>query len=255
MIGNNNLACGNASQKSVVIGCGNRSERGNAVVIGNNSCTLNQLSVAIGHNATAGGETSVAIGYQVTNNNYGVTIGYGGSGTGLGSTSIGMFNQACTNGTVAIGYYSCATCQSSVAIGQCAVSCHAAAYVFAECKTSEKADTVHVNNLIAYGQGASKYHDAGSITGNVTLNWDNGNNQSATLTGAVNLAFSNPIAGANYSLTLIQGGAGSYTVTWPTTKWVGSVPPTLSTAIGAIDLIGLYYDGTNYYGSYGLNFG
>jgi hypothetical protein len=250
IIGNDNIACGNASMKSVVIGCGNLSGRGVSVVIGNNSVASNQLTVAIGHSATAGGETSVAIGYQVANNNYGVTIGYGGSGTGLGSVSIGMFNQANTNGTVALGYYSCATCVGSVAIGQCAVSSNAAAYVFAECKTSEKDNTLHANHIIAYGQGASKYHAVGNITGTTTLNWDNGNNQSVTLTGSVILGFSNPIAGANYNLVTTQGGTGSYTITWAGVKWLGGTPPTLSTLVGDTDIISLMYDGTSYYGSY-----
>jgi hypothetical protein len=122
--------------------------------------------------------------------------------------------------------------------------------------TTEKDNTTHVDNLIAFGQGASKYHDAGSITGNVTLNWDNGNNQSATLTGAVNLAFSNPISGANYSVKFIQDATGSRIVTFPAGMlWANSAPPVLSTAANAIDMISIVYDGTNYYGSWAVNFG
>lgn len=46
-------------------------------------------------------------------------------------------------------------------------------------------------------------------------------------------------------VALRQGGTGSYTVTWPTgTKWAGATPPTLSTAVGRVDLFEmLTYDG------------
>jgi hypothetical protein len=112
-----------------------------------------------------------------------------------------------------------------------------------------------MNNVLALGQGASKYHDAGNSTGNITVNFNNGNNQKLTLTGAVNLGFSNPISGANYTLVLVQGGSGSYTVTWPASVlWPSGVDPILSTAIGAVDAINLLYDGTNYLGTVAYNF-
>jgi hypothetical protein len=37
--------------------------------------------------------------------------------------------------------------------------------------------------------------------------------------------------------------------------WANSIPPTLSTAVGKIDLLTLQYDGTNYYGAWAVNFG
>lgn len=65
---------------------------------------------------------------------------------------------------------------------------------------------------------------------------------------ASKLEESNPVNGTTYKLRIVQGGAGSFTVTWPTIKWAGGVAPTLSTAVGAEDIITLYYNGTSYYG-------
>jgi hypothetical protein len=57
---------------------------------------------------------------------------------------------------------------------------------------------------------------------------------------------------------LVQGTGGGFTATWPTSgvsvKWVGGTAPVLSTAAGAIDIVSFYYNGTNYYGSYGIGF-
>jgi len=83
-----------------------------------------------------------------------------------------------------------------------------------------------------------------------TIDWNAGQKQKSTLTGAPPcvLTFTAPAGPCNVILKLIQGGSGSQTVTWPATvKWPGGTAPTLSTAAGAIDLISLYYDGTNYY--------
>jgi hypothetical protein len=63
--------------------------------------------------------------------------------------------------------------------------------------------------LIAYGQAASKTNAVGSTGGSVTLNWDNSNIQTLTLTSNITtLTKSNPIDGAVYTLFLTQGATG-----------------------------------------------
>ena len=86
------------------------------------------------------------------------------------------------------------------------------------------------------------------------MDWDNGNNQDLELIGSATLTFANPIAGANYQLEITQGGTGSNTITWPAIKWQNASSPTLSTGVGEIDIISLYYNGTSYFGSYSFNF-
>ena len=59
----------------------------------------------------------------------------------------------------------------------------------------------------------------------------------------------------NILLMLVQDGTGSRTATWPATvKWPGGTAPTLTTAANAIDIIGFYFDGTNYFGVDSLDF-
>jgi hypothetical protein len=124
--------------------------------------------------------------------------------------------------------------------------------------TAEKSNTVHVDNLIAYGQAASKTNAVGSTGGSVTLNWDNSNIQTLTLTSSITtLTKSNPIDGAVYTLFLTQGGTGGKTVSWGSdVDWPGGTPPTLSTAAGATDAVSLVYIAgvTGYYGNANLNF-
>lgn len=54
---------------------------------------------------------------------------------------------------------------------------------------------------------------------------------------------------------ITQGTGGSKVITWPVSvKWPGNIPPVLSTTAGKIDIITLVFDGTNYYGTYALNY-
>jgi hypothetical protein len=108
--------------------------------------------------------------------------------------------------------------------------------------------------LAVLGQGSSLVNALGSTGTATAINWDNANNQSLTLTASTTVTFSNPLSGASYTLSITQGGSGSYTITWPTIKWAFNNPPVLTTTVGAIDVVNLYYDGANYLGTFALNF-
>lgn len=86
-----------------------------------------------------------------------------------------------------------------------------------------------------------------------TIDLDNGINQKLNLgsaSGDVTLTISNPQTGAWYKLFVIQG-ATARTLTWPAAvKWANGQAPILSTGNGEIDIINLYYDGTNYFGDW-----
>jgi hypothetical protein len=71
-----------------------------------------------------------------------------------------------------------------------------------------------------------------------------------TLTENCELTFPTAVAGQSFTLILKQGGSGSYTITWPdSVKWDGGNAPTLSTAVGAIDVVGFFSpDNTNWFG-------
>ena len=99
-------------------------------------------------------------------------------------------------------------------------------------------------------------YNEGTKTGNFTLDFANGPCQQVTINaaGPLVITLSNPVTGGAYLIKIVQG-ATTGTVTWPAAvKWGTAGAPVLSTTTGLIDIINLYYDGTNYYGTYALGF-
>lgn len=64
-----------------------------------------------------------------------------------------------------------------------------------------------------------------------------------TLTANCTLTFPTATAGASFTLTLVQDGTGSRTITWPgSVKWANGVAPTLSTGAGKVDRLSFLCD-------------
>jgi hypothetical protein len=101
---------------------------------------------------------------------------------------------------------------------------------------------------------ASENNVGNSGTG-INVNWTTAQQQLVTLTGNCTFTFTNPPGVGTYLLRLVQGAGGPYTAAWPAVKWVGSAPPVITPTVGAIDIISLYWNGTNYYATYSQNFG
>ena len=90
--------------------------------------------------------------------------------------------------------------------------------------------------------------DNGNSSTSDTVDWGAGQKQKSTLTGNCTFTFTAPLGPCNLMFKLIQDGTGSRTVTWPNTvKWPAATVPTLTTTANAVDIIGFYFDGTNYY--------
>jgi len=100
---------------------------------------------------------------------------------------------------------------------------------------------------IALGQASSALVPAGTTQ---TVDCDNGVTQKINLgsaTGNVTLTISNAQAGGLYRLFLIQG-ATARDIIWPASvKWPQGQAPILSVNSGDIDIVELYFDGSNYY--------
>lgn len=95
------------------------------------------------------------------------------------------------------------------------------------------------------------------IAGQLDLDLSLGSAIAITLTDNITVFNpGNPEVGGAYVIRVIQGGTGSYTIDWgsSTVLWGTPGAPTLSTAVGSIDLINLYYDGTYFLGSYVLGY-
>lgn len=80
-----------------------------------------------------------------------------------------------------------------------------------------------------------------AVTGTVSIDMNNGNVHSITLTGAATLTFDNPVAtGDSSSFTLIvkQDATGSRVITWPgSVKWAANTAPTLTTTANRYDIL------------------
>jgi hypothetical protein len=92
--------------------------------------------------------------------------------------------------------------------------------------------------------------------GTTTFDFKLGNHVKFTF-GAQNetFTFTAPSNPCHMTLVLVQDAVGSRTVTWPVTvKWVGGTAPTLTTDANGVDVIGLFWDGTNYFAAASLDF-
>jgi hypothetical protein len=95
--------------------------------------------------------------------------------------------------------------------------------------------------------GEGTFYQEAGVSGALTIDFANGYYQELTLTGnVISLAFTNgPASGEGKSVVVdfVQGGSGSYTVTFTSTKFDSGIAPTLSTGVGDIDRIA--FDITN----------
>jgi len=121
----------------------------------------------------------------------------------------------------------------------------------------DTAGTVTVTPNAAPAIAVTGQYYSAQFTCTTTLDWNNGNTQAMTLAnGAQTFTFANAVAGGRYLLKLKQPAAGAAgTVTWPASVlWSGGTAPTLTATNDKTDIITLYYDGTNFFGGYTLNY-
>ena len=91
-----------------------------------------------------------------------------------------------------------------------------------------------------------------TLTDAASIAWDASLGRVATITlgGSRTMGAPTNLRVGTYILHVIQGGTGSYTITWNGVfKWTAAVPPTLSTAVGRRDVFSFVSDGTNLYGA------
>ena len=116
------------------------------------------------------------------------------------------------------------------------------------------------NHAVAYRDGTNWGYLCGALQnvtgagGTQNILFASGNIVNLTLTASTTLTFSGHVVGT-YIIKVIQGGTGSYTLTYPASViWSGGTAPTLSTAVGKVDILTFFHDGTSFYGTYSLNY-
>lgn len=96
------------------------------------------------------------------------------------------------------------------------------------------------------GVWATGEYDNGNTSTAQTISGKNGDSQLSTVTGNVTYTFSNFTAGQKVVVRIVEDGTGGHTITLPTVKWPGGTAGTFTTTANAINLLAIYYDGTNY---------
>lgn len=101
----------------------------------------------------------------------------------------------------------------------------------------------HVNNVFAITYAA-----------NYSVDWNEGNIQTVTLTGDITFTFANAIQGMKYIIFLTQGPPGGHLVSWPATiRWRGGAQPTLTTTASKTDIVTMVYVNGQYFADTELN--
>lgn len=95
-----------------------------------------------------------------------------------------------------------------------------------------------------FPQVAGEFDNGNSGT-SITIDWSKGDRQLLTLTGNCTISYSNRIKGQTVTLRIVEDGTGGRTVTLPTSKWANGSPGSFTTTASAINLLVVYYDGTN----------
>jgi hypothetical protein len=109
--------------------------------------------------------------------------------------------------------------------------------------------TTKGTGLVLFNDGA--YNAEATLTDAATIVWDVSTSPVAkvTLTASRTLAApTNGAAGQFISIAIIQGGSGSYTVTWNSAyEFTADTAPTLTTTVSKADLFVFRYNGTVWY--------
>jgi hypothetical protein len=100
--------------------------------------------------------------------------------------------------------------------------------------------------------------NATTLTDAASIEWDLSSNQVASVTLGGNRTLNAPtnqVDGATYILAVIQDGTGSRTLAYNAVfDFPGGTAPTLSTAVGAVDILTFVSNGTNMRGVFQGNF-
>ena len=201
-----------------------------AVALGASTNAAGEGAISIGYEAESNGNNSLAIGYQATTDGYtnALAIGAGATATGNNEGEIGT-----SANPISLKLYSNLTVDG---------------YVYAQ------------KNVIVTGQivnASDGYNNLGDGY-DAYVSFDTGNAQVVNLGGALGITatihLSNYLQSGTYVIKVIQHPTTPQTVSWsPIPKWPGGTGPTISTGGLAVDLISLFYDGNNLYGSYVQN--
>jgi len=114
-------------------------------------------------------------------------------------------------------------------------------------------DTIDLDDIVRFNVGYKE--DINALTSSASISVDASTAPVHTVTLATNATFtiSNMVAGQSIMIIITQDGTGSRTGSFSSVKFPGGAP-TLSTGAGDIDVVSVFYDGTNYLGNIAQDF-
>jgi hypothetical protein len=117
-------------------------------------------------------------------------------------------------------------------------------------------DTIDISTAITFGdyQMQPSEYNAGNSSTSLTIDWTDASAQKVTMTGNCTFTLSNPQTGGSYILRLLDDGTGGRTTTWPAAVLWGFIGAPPASVINKTQIVNLYWDGTNYYGSYNVGY-
>lgn len=247
-----------------------------STAFGNGATSSGTASFAYGLTSIASGTAAISMGNVVTASGI-ISTAFGdeGSSSGAVSTSFGRGIKSKSYAGFVIGSYNDSTDAASATAHNSANRVFQIGIGTANAARSNAMTVLQGGNVgIGITAPTQLLEVAGNIkyTGQVastkqtvtygpttTWDWNAGTNAEVTLTGNITtFTITNAVAGTYATIRMIQDGTGSRLLSaLPANSKVfngGAGAITLSTAAGAIDLLTCYFDGTNYYWNYALNY-
>lgn len=94
---------------------------------------------------------------------------------------------------------------------------------------------------------ASGLYDNGNSGSTPTITGTNGDRQKITISAAATFSWSGFVAGQIVTIIMTENGTGNFSITLPSGKWSYGAAGTFAITAGAINILSIMYDGTNYY--------
>ena len=113
--------------------------------------------------------------------------------------------------------------------------------------------TIDLDDIVRFNVGYKEDINALTSSASISVDATAAPVHSVTLAHAATFTISNMVAGQSIMIIITQDGTGSRTGSFTSVKFPGGAP-TLSTGGGDIDVISVFYDGTNYLGNIAQDF-
>ena len=110
------------------------------------------------------------------------------------------------------------------------------------------------SDQLNFNKGYKEKINSLTSSASITVDTDTASVHTVTLAHDATFTLSNMDAGQSVSIIVTQDGTGNRTGTFTSVKFPSGVVTSLSTGAGDIDIVNIFYDGTNYYGSILRNF-